>query len=159
MARLNNVSDLVRDFMEALLPLGPRLGVVRFQLPPHFKCNLERLDDFLGVLPPGHRYAREFRHETRHEPSVAERLKSAGVALCTVEIEVDKSEITTPAPFAYLRFRKSPSYEEEAISRAKGLVKRVAESVEDVHFYVKHDDEKVAPENVKRIAGGDEKVT
>ena len=159
MARLNNVSDSVRDFMDALLPLGPRLGVVLFQLPPHFKCNLERLDDFLEVLPPGHRYAMEFRHETWHEPSVAERLKAAGVALCAAEIEIDKSEITITAPFAYLRFRKSPPYEDEEITAANGLVKRVAESVEDVYFYVKHDDEGIAPESVKRIAGGDEEAT
>ena len=54
MARLNNVSDLVRGFMGEFRLLGPRLGVVLFQIPPHCKCNLERIYDFLGVLSPGH---------------------------------------------------------------------------------------------------------
>ena len=32
--RLKDVSRAVADFLEALVPLGPRLGVVLFQLPP-----------------------------------------------------------------------------------------------------------------------------
>ena len=138
--------------MDALRPLGPRLGVVLFQIPPHFKFNLERLDDLLGVLPPGHYYAMEFRHETRHEPSVAERLKAADVVLCAAE--VDRSEIAITAPFAYLRFRKSPPYEEEEVTAVNDLVRWVAQSVENVYFYVKHDDEGITSERVKRIAAG-----
>lgn len=153
MARLKNVAASVQDFLEALVPLGPRLGVVLFQLPPHFKCDLERLDDFLGKLPRGHRYAMEFRHETWNDVSVAERLTGAGVAICAAEVEVDEPNITTTAPFAYVRFRKSPPYDEKEISKATRFVKRIAERVEDVYFYVKHDGEGIAPEIVKRIVG------
>jgi uncharacterized protein YecE (DUF72 family) len=155
-ARLKSVSDSVRDFLDALVPLGPRLGVVLFQLPPHFKCDLERLDVFLENLPGGYRYAMEFRHESWDQASVTERLKGAGIALCSAEVEIDESNVKTTAPFAYLRFRKTPPYNDEEISRAGRLVRRVAEGVEDVYFYVKHDDEGQAPEIVKRIAGGNE---
>ena len=57
MARLKNVGRSVSDFLDALIPLKKRLGVVLFQLPPFFKLNHERLDSFLGELPAGFRYA------------------------------------------------------------------------------------------------------
>ena len=62
--RLKNVAQLVSDFLDNLIPLGPRMGVLLFQLPPFFKLDLERLETFLQELPQGHRYAMEFRHDS-----------------------------------------------------------------------------------------------
>jgi len=152
-ARLNDVRRPVEDFLEALGPLGPRLGVVLFQLPPFFKRDLDRLDAFLGELPRGHRYAMEFRHESWRVPEVAERLRRAGVALCSAELEIGaRSEPVLTAPFAYLRFRKEPPYSEEEIEEARALVTRLSERGEDVYLYVKHDAEGRAPADVKAIA-------
>jgi uncharacterized protein YecE (DUF72 family) len=152
MSRLKNVTVSVRDFMDNLMPLGPRLGVVLFQLPPFFKLDLERLDAFLGELPKGHSYAMEFRHESWNDPEVPVRLRAAGVALAGAEIEiVENPEVVVTAPFAYVRLRKTPPYTEEEIGRAGELVKRLSRQVKDIYLYAKHDDEGVAPEHVKRI--------
>ena len=152
MSRLKNVGNSVRDFMDALMPLGPRLGVVLFQLPPFFRLDLERLDSFLGELPAGHSYAMEFRHDSWSDPEVAVRLQAAGVALAAAEIEIGEArEVAVTAPFAYVRLRKTPPYSEEEIGRAGELVKRLSSEVQDVYLYAKHDDEGIAPEQVKRI--------
>ncbi len=152
MSRLKNVSASVRDFMDNLMPLGPRLGVVLFQLPPFFRLDLERLDAFLRDVPLGHSYAMEFRHDSWNDPAVAVRLRDAGMALAGAEIEiVENPDVAVTAPFAYVRLRKTPPYTEEEIGRAGELVRRLSREVQDVYLYAKHDDEGVAPEHVKRI--------
>ncbi len=152
MSRLKNVGASVRDFLDNLMPLGPRLGVVLFQLPPFFRIDLGRLDAFLRELPGGHRYAMEFRHESWGVPEVAARLQSAGVSLAVAELEIDEApEIGVTAPFAYVRLRKTPPYSEEEIARAGELLRRLSRETEDVYLYAKHDDQGVAPEQVKRI--------
>jgi uncharacterized protein YecE (DUF72 family) len=152
MSRLKNVRASVRDFLDNLMPLGPRLGVVLFQLPPFFRLDLERLDAFLDELPKGHSYAMEFRHVSWNDPEVPVRLRASGVALAGAEIEiVENPEVVVTASFAYVRLRKTPPYTEEEIGRAGELVRRLSREVRDIYLYAKHDDEGVAPEQVKRI--------
>ena len=153
MARLKNVGRSVSDFVDALMPLGERLGVVLFQLPPFFKLDLDRLESFLDELPQGFRFAMEFRHESWRDPAVAERLKEAGVALCTAELEIDATEVVQTAPFVYVRLRKPPPYTEEEIETVRGLLTRASEKADDIYLYAKHDDVGLAPEHVRRMAG------
>ena len=151
-ARLRNVRRSLEDFMNALVPLGPRLGAVLFQLPPFFKRDLERLDAFLDDLPPGPRYAMEFRHDSWREPVVLERLRCARVALAAADLEIDiTAEVPVTAPFAYVRFRKEPPYPDEDVVKAREIVARLSQQVEDIYLYVKHDDNGRAPLDVKAI--------
>lgn len=152
-SRLRDVRRPVEDFLDALTPLGPKLGCVLFQLPPFFKRDLDRLDAFLAGLPPGHRYAMEFRHESWREPAVFDRLARAGVALCDAEVELEAaSELQATAPFAYVRFRKEPPYSPAEIEAARRLVAGLSNRVEDVYLYVKHDGVGRAPADVQAIA-------
>jgi uncharacterized protein YecE (DUF72 family) len=152
MSRLKNVGSSVRDFVDALMPLGPRQGVVLFQLPPFFRLDLDRLDAVLGELPPGHRYAFEFRHESWSVPEVEARLRASGVALAAADVEIEETTaLAVTAPFGYVRLRKNPPYTDEEIARAGGLLSRLARDTEDVYLYVKHDEAGEAPAQVKRI--------
>jgi len=150
--RLKDVSRSVSDFLQNLVPLGPRLGVVLFQLPPNFKLDLGRLDGFLAELPEGHRFAMEFRHDSWNEPSVIERLERAGVALCAAELDIDATEVIHTAPFVYLRLRKPPPYSDGEIETVRGLLRGVSGDADDIFLYAKHDDAGVAPEQVRRMA-------
>jgi uncharacterized protein YecE (DUF72 family) len=153
--RLKDVGESVRDFLDALRPLGSRLGVVLFQLPPNFRCDLERLDSFLSVLPRDRRSAIEFRHDSWNLPEVESRLREAGVALVTAEVEIqDAAAPVVTAPFAYVRLRKTPPYSDEEVATAASLLRRLSGNVEDVYLYVKHDDQGRAPLDVERIVSG-----
>jgi len=149
--RLKNVRQSVEDFLERLMPLGPRLGVVLFQLPPFFKRDMERLESFVSELPPGHRFAIEFRHESWNDSEVIRCLKRAGVALCAAELEIDANEIVQTAPFVYVRLRKEPPYDAGELASARRLLSQVGADAEDIYLYVKHDDEGIAPEYVLRL--------
>jgi Protein of unknown function DUF72 len=54
--------------------LGPKLGVVLFQLPRHFGKDTKRLRDFFHMLPRRYRYAFEFREEAWYSADVFELL-------------------------------------------------------------------------------------
>lgn len=150
-SRLKDVADSVADFVKALAPLGPRLGVVLFQLPPSFRADLERLENFLVGLPRRRKYALEFRHESWNEPKVFDLLRDCGVALCAADAEIGEMEFTATATHGYMRFRKVPPYTDEELELAGHRTRELLRQVDDLYLYVKHDDDGVAPETAVRL--------
>jgi uncharacterized protein YecE (DUF72 family) len=78
--------EVVRPIREGL---GARLGALLFQLPPLDLRELggagrliDRLQAFLGALPPGPRYALEVRTRALVGPSLAAALRAVGVVPC-----------------------------------------------------------------------------
>jgi len=61
--RLAATDDLLREFLTAIEPLGPRAHALWIQLPPSFgPADLGALGAFLTGLPREHRYCVEVRH-------------------------------------------------------------------------------------------------
>ena len=56
-ARLKDVDEPLRYFVDTARMLGPKLGPLLFQLPPTFKKETGRLTDLLVQLPAGLRCA------------------------------------------------------------------------------------------------------
>ena len=99
-------ADSVAFLYRALDALGAKRGPVLFQLPPVMKKNLERLTDFLKLLPEGHGAAFEFRNETWFADDVYDALKAAGAALCLSEREDNAPPpLVETAPWGYVRLR------------------------------------------------------
>ncbi len=62
MKRLTDVGEGLERFFSVILRLGPKLGPVLWQLPPHMKKpDPERVDRFLAALPRGVQAVFEFR--------------------------------------------------------------------------------------------------
>ena len=62
--RLKDCQDHLRFFCESARVLGPHLGPLLFQLPPNFKADPKRLEDFLALIPDDVRAAFEFRNDS-----------------------------------------------------------------------------------------------
>lgn len=61
--QLDNVDDMLREFLNLMEPLFPETGVFFLQLPPSFNHHkLHRLESFLKLLPGDLCYAVEVRH-------------------------------------------------------------------------------------------------
>jgi uncharacterized protein YecE (DUF72 family) len=101
--KLNDPKETVEKFMNGIEKLERRLGPILFQLPPGWKLNLDRLEDFLSGLPKHHRYAFEFRNPTWNVPEVYETLRRHNAAYCIYELAGFQSPIQTTADFAYVR--------------------------------------------------------
>ncbi|HEU5447655.1 MAG TPA: DUF72 domain-containing protein, partial [Acidimicrobiia bacterium] len=83
--RLKNTGERLATFLEAVAPLGQRLGPVLFQCPPNMKYDPAVLDGFLADLAETageHRFVLEFRHASFDSDEVRQKLSAAGVALC-----------------------------------------------------------------------------
>ncbi|MCA1840664.1 MAG: DUF72 domain-containing protein [Actinomycetota bacterium] len=149
--RLKEVTDDVETFVGRARILGEKLGTVLFQLPPNLAFEKEVLAKFLGALPPGIRYAMEFRHASWNEPDVDILLKEHAVARCgadTEETPVDEVPIT--ARHVYLRLRRL-EYEEEALDLWTKKVSDILSRGHDVYCYFKHEGGGIGPAYATRV--------
>ena len=101
--KLNDPEQSTEKFMHVVEKLRRRLGPILFQLPPSWKLNLERLENFLSGLPKHHGYAFEFRNPTWNVPEVYDALRRHNAAYCIYELAGFHSPILTTADFAYVR--------------------------------------------------------
>jgi uncharacterized protein YecE (DUF72 family) len=109
-ARLADEDGSLDYFLRAVNPLGERRGPTLFQLPPTFKKDLSRLQNFLGRLPRHWPAALEFRHPSWFEDDVYETLRARDVALVAVdedESEGPGSPLVPTASWGYLRMRRT----------------------------------------------------
>jgi uncharacterized protein YecE (DUF72 family) len=146
--RLNNVGDLVSQFLEVAGTLAERQGPLLFQLPPNMKKDVPRLQAFLALIPEAHRVAMEFRHPSWFDDEVFGLLRDHRAALCVADAddELDVPFVAT-ADWGYLRLRR-PDYGDaelkEWVARVRG------QGWTDAFVYFKHEDEGKGPQMAKR---------
>lgn len=87
--------------------LGPHLGPMLYQLPPHWRRNTERLSAFLDAAPRDRLQAIEFRDRSWYDPAVYQLLRAHDVALCLHDMTGSASPIDPVGPFVYLRMHGS----------------------------------------------------
>lgn len=101
--KLKDPQPALDDFIERADRLANKQGPLLFQLPPHWRVNMERLAEFLSSLPKRHRYTIEFREPSWHTPDVYALLKEHNVAFCIYELNHFMSPIEVTADFTYTR--------------------------------------------------------
>lgn len=144
--RLKGVDGSISDFLKALDPLGPRLGVVLFQLPPSFRADLKLLEEILEKLPAGKKFAFEFRHPSWDNPDTLRLLEKAGIALCNAEPKIVEGTPVVTARHAYIRVRQEPPYTEEEMKHLRKKIEQGIKEAEELHVHIKHDKAGLAPE-------------
>jgi uncharacterized protein YecE (DUF72 family) len=102
MKRLLDAGEGVRRFYHPVVQLAGKLGPVLWQLPPHMKPDLDRLDHFLSRVPEG-RHALEFRDPAWYSEETCEVLERHGAAFC------EHDNVKRPPPrrtggWRYVRF-------------------------------------------------------
>lgn len=103
MKKLKDPEEPLRTFLQTADVLGPKLGAVLFQLPPRWRCNIERLKAFLDILPGQYRYTFEFRDPSWFCPPVYEALAEKNAALCFYHLDGFLSPREVTADFVYVR--------------------------------------------------------
>lgn len=103
MKKLKDPQQALATFLARVEQLGTKLGPILFQLPPHWHCDLDRLESFLAMLPGQHRYAFELRDPSWQTPAVLAMLARYGAATCIFDLAGAQSPIELTADFAYVR--------------------------------------------------------
>ena len=149
--RLANADTAVSDFLERAKLLGPRLGVILFQCPPNLPFDRSLIESFLAFLPPGPRYAFEFRHGSWE--AAKEVLAAQNAAWCVAETDETPWPAKLPVePFVYLRLRKTEYSDQELRGRA-ARISDVLRSGTDVYCYFKHEEAGAGPRFAERLRG------
>lgn len=139
--RLVNSSAEMRAFTDSAIELGDKFGVVLVQLPPSFKID-ERpsLEAFLQALPPGPRFAVEFRHLSWHVPETAELLRAHNVCWVANDYEEMPVEIVPTTDFLYIRWIARhnviahPGHEViDRTDRLRDWLERIHNNLEGIH--------------------------
>lgn len=148
-AKLQRCEDLLQAFCRAARTLGPKLGVLLFQLPPTFKKDVEALRAFVDLLPEGTRAAFEFRHASWFEADVFDTLRARNVALCVADSEKMSTPVETTADYAYFRLRDE-GYTQSDIERWASVI-RGRTGVSDAFVYFKHEEQGLGPDFAARL--------
>jgi uncharacterized protein YecE (DUF72 family) len=100
--RLLDTGEGIRRFYAPISRFGAKLGPVLWQLPPHMKPDLPRLDDFLAHLPAG-RHAVEFRDPAWYTHETCDVLDRHAAAFCEHD-QVKRAPPRLTGRFRYVRF-------------------------------------------------------
>ena len=148
-AKLQRCEDLTQTFCRTARTLGPKLGVLLFQLPPTFKKDVEVLRQFLELLPEGTRAAVEFRHVSWHDAAVFDALRARNAALCIADSEKMSTPVEVTADYTYLRLRDE-GYQQPDLERWASNIAALP-GVGDAFVYFKHEEQGLGPEFAQRL--------
>ena len=133
------------DYLLGVVPgLEGRLGTILYQLPPFFKCDVQKFETFLSVLPRGIRATFEFRHDSWFTQDVYALLEKHNAALCIHDADDHTTPMQITAGFTYIRFRRS-QYTEDVRREWQDRIRSWVRDGVDVFAYIKHEDNPDAP--------------
>jgi uncharacterized protein YecE (DUF72 family) len=158
--KLRDAASWLPNHVAIATRLGRALGPTVVQLPPRWKRNVERLDEFLTVAPRTLRWAVELRDPSWLHDDVFEVLRRHGAALCVHDLLEGHPWIRT-TDWAYVRFHGPVALEAKYMGRygpqrlaksAKTLERWLTEG-RDVSAYVNNDYAGHAVADARWLAG------
>jgi len=133
--------------------LEQKLGPILFQLPPRWKVNTERLEEFLRLLPGEHQYAVEVRDESWLIPEVYDLLRKYNAAFCIHDFADMKVPREITADFTYVRFHGPTSakywgsYPDRELRAWADQIRQWRRKLSSVYAYFNNDPEGAAVRN------------
>jgi uncharacterized protein YecE (DUF72 family) len=102
--KLKDCAEPLERMMGPFRALGDRLGPILYQLPPSLRINLERLEEFLELVPRDVTNVFEFRDKSWYVPQTLALLDRYGASFCVHDMRGSASERWATGPVAYVRF-------------------------------------------------------
>jgi uncharacterized protein YecE (DUF72 family) len=137
-ARLKDVDEPLRYFLDTARGLGAKLGPILFQLPPYFKKDVERLQGLLAQLPPDLRYTFEFRHPSWFSDDVYRCLRESNSVLCIADTDQGTTPPVPTGDFGYLRLRDQ-GYSPAELEQWSVSIRQLGARWRDTFVYFKHE--------------------
>ncbi len=106
--QLRNVFEETEYLFGSLSILDKKLGPVLFQFPRSFHADVQRLADFLALIPPDRECAFDFRSPTWLEGGIPDLLREKKRGWCVEDSDDNPvNEIVSTAAWGYLRLRRT----------------------------------------------------
>ena len=119
--KLKDPENAVDNLLPRAAHLGPKLGPVLFQLPPHWRVNAERPENPLQIPPRDVRLCLRVKRASWMNPQVDSILNKFNAAFCIYELAGYHSPLNITADFPYVRLhgpeigKYQGSYSEERL--------------------------------------------
>jgi uncharacterized protein YecE (DUF72 family) len=144
--KLRDAASWLPNHLDRVQRLGEHLGPNLVQLPPRWKRNVERLDEFLSAAPTSLRWAVELREASWLHDDVFDVLRRHRAALCVHDLLADHPFVMT-SDWTYLRFHgpdaiNQPYHGAYGAGRLHRWAQRLAPVLEgggDVYAYFNND--------------------
>lgn len=150
--KLKDCAEPLERMMPPFRHLAQTLGPILYQLPPRFRLNLERLEQFLEIAPKDTTNVFEFRDKSWYDDAVLALLERHGASLCAHDLPGLESPRIAVGPVAYLRFHGGQGkywgrYSDEALLGAADWIADQARGGRSVWAYFNNDTEGAAIED------------
>ena len=154
--RLNNLERTVSNFTRRVRPLKEKLGPLLWQLPPNFKPDLPRLEQFLKKLSDRFAHAIEFRHPDWINEETFKLLQKYQVASVSVSSMRMPMNFAVTADFIYVRFHgllggPHHDYTRDELEPWAHNIQQQATAEKNVFIYFNNDLNVRAPNNAKLL--------
>ena len=147
--QLRNVGAETDYLFRTLSVLGRKLGPVLFQFPKSFRADRPVLEDFLALIPGNMSCAFEFRSPSWLDAEIMDLLRKRGFSLCIADTDENPTdEITSTAPWGYLRLRRS-DYADADLSGWLEMI--LSQKWERAFVFFKHEEEAGGAEMAMRF--------
>ena len=158
MKKLKDPEAGLSQFLPRMDLLEDRLGPILFQLPPRWRCNIDRLKAFLATLDRAHRYAFEFRDQSWINVQVLDLLAEHKAAFCIYELDGFESPQAITADFVYLRLHGPygayrGDYDRQTLGRWADRMAGWLDQGCDVYGYFDNDEAGYAAGNALTLCG------
>ncbi len=155
MKKLKDPKEPLREFLTRAKRLENTLGPILYQLPPHWRVNLERFEQFLAQLPSDYRHVIEFRDATWLIEPVFQLMERYHVAHCLHDMRPLDIPLRITAPPVYVRFHgdihHSGDYSHSALSTWAERIARWNDERLDVFAYFNNDPRGYAIKNARTL--------
>jgi len=149
-ARLRDCAERLAYFLTTAATLGPKLGVLLFQLPPFLRKDAPLLAAFLEAFPAGVRAAFEFRHASWFDAQIYSLLRARNLALCIADSEKLSTPCEMTADYGYFRLRDE-GYTQPDIERWARTIHERTVHCTDAFVYFKHEESGKGPEFARTL--------
>ena len=147
---LRGCEILMRSFADTAFKLGSKRGTMFFQLPPHFKCDLSVLKNFVALIPEPLVAVFEFRHVSWFTGSVFDVLRQHNATLCIADTETLTTPIVFTGATGYFRLRRA-DYSPADLHRWAEVIREHTSSLTDIYVYLKHERTGTGPRIAKEL--------
>jgi uncharacterized protein YecE (DUF72 family) len=153
--KIANCEEALEKFFERAFKLT-RLEVILWQLPPSLHKDVDRLENFLSLLPQKVRHAVEFRHESWWDDEVVKTLTKHDSAFVAVSHPSLPETILPTTDFLYVRFHGQDreayryDYTDKELSRWVSILKPHLRN-RTLYAFFNNDHDANAPRNALKL--------
>jgi uncharacterized protein YecE (DUF72 family) len=156
MKKLKGTEDALATMIDRARFLGLKLGPILFQLPPRWRVDIERLGQFLGLIPTDVQAAVEFRDPSWFLDGVYESLRENGAGFCIYDFSGSTSPVVETSNLVYVRLHGPDGpyrglYDAGRLSRWAERISSWHAEGKDVYCFFDNDERGYAARNAREL--------